>query len=719
MSLTSVGEITLNASELSELPADYAERVYAGLLGKILGVYVGRPVEGWLYSRIQEQLGDIEYYVHDQVGVPLIVVDDDISGTLAFLSAFRDVDYEANLSAEAIGEAWLNYAIYNKTIFWWGGMGNSTEHTAYLRMRDGVVPPRSGSAALNGPVVAEQIGSQIFIDGWAMLFPGDPDRAAELARRAASVSHDGEAIYAAQVMAAMEARAFEKATIDHLLDAGLSVIPPDCVIARLIRDLRGWHAEEPDWRVARERLEEHYGYHAFGGNVHVVPNHGVIILALLYGAGDWSRSMMIVNTCGWDTDCNSGNLGALLGIWHGLAGFEGDRDWRTPVADRLFLPTADGARTTTDAVTESLVITNIARRIRGLQPVLPKGGANFSFLFAGSRQGFQVVDGVGSVSNNGSLLGDEPGLRISVGSSGHVRVASPTFVPPEMLNVAGYGLQGTPRLHPGQTLRARLRAEGADAQVRLTADVYNEDDLTGVVAGEERTLIAGEWAEVSWTVPSTGGYPIAGVGIDVKGEEGSGVFIDWLDWSGEPDIVLTRPQPPTWRAYPKPKGGSAWRRAWVDAMDLFEEGWGEGWPEPFRLIQNEGKGYVFHGPEDWRDIEVSAEFTPHMADSTGLLVRVQGLRRHYSAVISQSGELKLVKTTGPTEVVLARVDMPFELYRPVALAMRAEGSRLTVSVGGEVVLSAEDHEATLQSGGIGLMCERGRVAVGAVTVRPA
>ena len=28
------------------IPADYAERIYAGVLGKIIGVYLGRPFEG-------------------------------------------------------------------------------------------------------------------------------------------------------------------------------------------------------------------------------------------------------------------------------------------------------------------------------------------------------------------------------------------------------------------------------------------------------------------------------------------------------------------------------------------------------------------------------------------------------------------------------------------------------------------------------------------------
>ncbi|MCE2407569.1 MAG: ADP-ribosylglycohydrolase family protein, partial [Pseudomonadales bacterium] len=69
------------------LPADYSERVYAGVVGKIIGVYLGRPFEGWTNERIEEQLGEIDFYVHDKVGVPLIVTDDDISGTFTFIRA--------------------------------------------------------------------------------------------------------------------------------------------------------------------------------------------------------------------------------------------------------------------------------------------------------------------------------------------------------------------------------------------------------------------------------------------------------------------------------------------------------------------------------------------------------------------------------------------------------------------------------------------------------
>ncbi|HET6485703.1 MAG TPA: ADP-ribosylglycohydrolase family protein, partial [Spirochaetia bacterium] len=161
-----------------DIPDDYLERVYAGVLGKLIGVYLGRPFEGWKHERILRELGEIAYYVHERLGVPLVVTDDDISGTLTFVRALEDYGYDRSITAEKIGRTWMNYLIENRTILWWGGMGNSTENTAYLNLKHGIPAPESGSIGRNGALVAEQIGAQIFIDGWALVAPGDPALAA-------------------------------------------------------------------------------------------------------------------------------------------------------------------------------------------------------------------------------------------------------------------------------------------------------------------------------------------------------------------------------------------------------------------------------------------------------------------------------------------------------------------------------------------------------------
>ncbi len=118
------------------IPGDYAERVYAGVLGKIIGVYLGRPFEGWTYERIVSELGEIHYYVNERRDLPLknntlVVTDDDISGTFTFLRALPDYGNDPDLTPAQIGQTWLNYIIERRTILWWGGLGNSTEHTAY------------------------------------------------------------------------------------------------------------------------------------------------------------------------------------------------------------------------------------------------------------------------------------------------------------------------------------------------------------------------------------------------------------------------------------------------------------------------------------------------------------------------------------------------------------------------------------------------------------
>ena len=144
------------------------------MLGKLIGVYLGRPFENWTYERIQRELGPIEYYVHDRLDCPLIVTDDDIAGTFTFIRALEDHGARSDISAREIGETWLNYIVENRSILWWGGNGNSTEHTAWLNLKRGIEAPASGSIEVNGATVAEQIGAQIFIDGWAIVAAGDP-----------------------------------------------------------------------------------------------------------------------------------------------------------------------------------------------------------------------------------------------------------------------------------------------------------------------------------------------------------------------------------------------------------------------------------------------------------------------------------------------------------------------------------------------------------------
>ena len=71
-----------------KLDNNFEKKVYAGVLGKIIGVYLGRPFEGWPYDKIMKELGPIYYYVNDKLNLPLHVTDDDLNGTFTFIKAF-------------------------------------------------------------------------------------------------------------------------------------------------------------------------------------------------------------------------------------------------------------------------------------------------------------------------------------------------------------------------------------------------------------------------------------------------------------------------------------------------------------------------------------------------------------------------------------------------------------------------------------------------------
>ncbi|WP_054311311.1 ADP-ribosylglycohydrolase family protein [Mesorhizobium sp. 1M-11] len=694
------------------IPADYLNRVYAGVLGKLIGVYLGRPFENWRYRDILEKLGPITYYVHDRLGQPLVVTDDDVAGTFAFPRALDDYGISADLSSEDIGRAWLNYIIEERSILWWGGAGNSTEHTAWLNLVRGIPAPKSGSIATNGLTVAEQIGAQIFIDGWALVSPGNPAQAAKLARAAGSVSHDGEAVNAAVLWAAMEAEAFVSNDVDHLLDTGLSFIAKDCLIAKLVADIRKWASGNEDWEATRQKIEDNYGYDKYPGNCHVVPNHALMVMALLHAPQDFQRGQMIVNTSGWDTDCNAGNLGCLHGIMLGLEGLEAGPDWRGPVADRLFISTADGGRSITDAVEIAIWLANLGRKLAGAATLPPpKGGAQFHFSLPGSVQGFRPQKDQ-TCLDTVSVRGTGEALAIDFSALAPGRVAAVTtavFTPPEVKGMRTYDLVASPRIHTGQALKATLRADANNrgaVEARLRIRHYDGNDgLVEIDMPNPVLLLPGRSGELSWRVPETGFQPIAEVGIVLASPEGrcdGRVLVEKLNWDACPDVTFRRPA----------GTGDFWHRAWVSNVSVFSKHF----PQDFRISQNHGEGLILQGTRDWTDYAVEADLMLHLGRYGGLVIRAQGQRRYYAARVTRDGELQIVRRRDEHEDVLTAVPLHVPFEKAFTMIVSAKGNRLRVELGGTVAEIVDDAFA---GGAAGMVIHEGALSATRIRIRPA
>lgn len=719
-------------------PSDYRERVYAGVLGKIIGVYLGRPIENWSNKAIEAELGEIDYYVNERLKRPLVVTDDDISGTFIFVRALQDHSAGWNLTAEQIGQTWLDTLIEGKTILWWGGRYNSTEHTAYLNLKDGIPAPRSGAVATNGALVAEQIGAQIFIDGWAMVSPGDPERAAALAGRAASVSHGGAAVEAAQLLAAMEALAFVEKDLSRILDRAQALIPAGSVINRMVSDLRGWHASEPDWRKTLAKIQERYGYDRYPGICHMVPNHAVIHLGLLYGGDDFQRALMITNTAGWDTDCNSGNVGCFLGIKNGLSGLDDGPDWRGPVADRLYLPCAAGRLAITDAAQEAVVIANLGHSLAGESTWRPKG-ARFHFEFPGAVQGF-VLDtrpdalGTGTIANvsGHSRLGHRSlAFKLEALAAPRVfRAVTATFVPPEALVQSGYQLLASPTLYPGHTVEADLSADPLN-QHAVTATIflehYSEDGKLALLRGPAISLIPARNESLSWTLPPETPYPIARIGFELRAKQrvDGVIYLDRLDWCGVPAFEFGAHTPSVGIAC----------RTWTHNLNEFRAG-GEldqrlrsrkaprSWfPQPdgvtegyLSVASNDGwRMASLGGGEDWDNYRLSTVVNVVKADAWGVAVAHRGLLRYLAAEFSADGSAELVQHEfKPT--VLARSNYAWTEGRDCGIEITLQGTQVRVTADDRPILEAKLSHSV--AGGIALLARRGHATFRRITLAP-
>ena len=339
---------------------EYLKKVYASWLGKVIGVQLGSPVENWTSRQIEEKYPDEEGYLVDY---GIYAADDDINGPLFFVRALLDHE---EITAEKIGETMLNYLQEYKGFFWWGGIGVSTEHTAYENLKRGIKAPLSGSMKTNGQAIAEQIGGQIFSDCWGYVSGYDPERAKKLAAMASSVTHDRCGIEGGIFVAVAITLAMQKDNIHEVIDEALEYLNKDLEYYRVARDIVHFYENNrDDWKKCLTYIQENYGYDRYPGVCHIIPNSALMIMALCYGEGDFSKTLVMLNRSGWDTDCNCGNVGSILGALVGLKGIE--ERWITPLNDLLNASSAIGCLNIQYLSQSAKLFTKLAYQLEGIE----------------------------------------------------------------------------------------------------------------------------------------------------------------------------------------------------------------------------------------------------------------------------------------------------------------------------------------------------------------
>jgi ADP-ribosylglycohydrolase len=324
---------------------DLTDRVLGGWLGRIAGNMLGKPVEQgeyWTreridrYLRLTSALPLTDYLPEPPPGT----VDDGfrlrpewpdcVRGRIHGSCRDDDVDYAIlglhllethgfGFSTEQVGDLWLLRLPYLQTF--------TAERAAYRNLANGLKPPLT--ATYDNPY-QEWIGALIRADVYGWTCPGAPRRAASLARRDAVLSHTGNGVYGAMWAAALVSAAFSEPDARAAIGTALAVIPASCRLARTVRRVLSLHETGLSWDEALTTVSEET---AGLGWIHTVPNAAVLTAGLLYGDGDFTRTIALTVRGGLDTDSNGATAGSVAGVLCG--GRAIPPQWREPLEDTV------------------------------------------------------------------------------------------------------------------------------------------------------------------------------------------------------------------------------------------------------------------------------------------------------------------------------------------------------------------------------------------------
>ncbi len=206
----------------------------------------------------------------------------------------------------------------------------TAERVAYRNFANLIMPPASASYR---NIYREAIGAQIRADFFGYVCPGNPELAADFAWRDASISHVKNGIYGEMWVAAMLAAAFVTDDIPTIIEAGLSQVPAKSRFAEGIRKVLGWYqtgltVEEAQDRI-RNEWDEKIGYCW----LHAISNAMIVTSAMLWGQGDYGKTICYAVQVALDTDCNGATAGSVVGAVKGIEGIPAR--WSDPIKDTL------------------------------------------------------------------------------------------------------------------------------------------------------------------------------------------------------------------------------------------------------------------------------------------------------------------------------------------------------------------------------------------------
>jgi hypothetical protein len=308
---------------------DYADRLRAMWLGETIANWTGLTTEGVkqdapFYSDadwgIDQHISSKPNYVIDFVLQDPWLADDDTDIEYVYLHLMQQHD-TIHLSAIQIRDGWVQHI--NDPI--WDG------NQSRRWMEQGALPPVTGMGTVTPAYLMNN--AQLITEIFGALAPGMPGQALQLADLPIRATSGGYAAHAAQFHVVLYSLAAQvdparpprdqilwmvKEARRYLPDTSKAADVVDFVLADYLAN-----PDVTDWERTRDKVYERYHDHAkdngfvYRGWLESSVNFATGLIALLYGEGDFRRTVQIGTLSGWDSDNGTATMGGLLGLMLG------------------------------------------------------------------------------------------------------------------------------------------------------------------------------------------------------------------------------------------------------------------------------------------------------------------------------------------------------------------------------------------------------------------
>lgn len=353
-------------SELTEISAEkLRDKIRGGLLGQMLGNLNGIQHE----MQYIDEPGNVKDYT------PALPngaqTDDDTDFEWVYVKVMQDENV-IFLSSERLADLWkerINRGIWCSNRF--------SRHLMDL----GINPPMTSNFVLN-PWADFNISGQFICETFGLMAPGMPQTASRIGLNFTRITIDLEPAQTTQLFCTMISSAFFNDDIEKIIDLGLAALDPRSELREIIDDVRGWYQENKDnWRETRKLIKEKYTRH--GGGMRdkngFELNTAATIAALLYGQGDFVKTLITAFNFGWDADNTAATAGTIAGVIKGYRWMM-SQDWK--IVDRYH-------NTKRENMPEDETITSFADRVIDLaeRVIIKYGGKR---VFRDGKPVYQV-----------------------------------------------------------------------------------------------------------------------------------------------------------------------------------------------------------------------------------------------------------------------------------------------------------------------------------------